>query len=368
MTNHIFEPIEIGGKRLANRIAMAPMTRSRAGQPGNVPNALMAIYYGQRASAGLIISEGTAISPAGRGYSMTPGIYSTEQIDGWRIVTEAVHQKNGAIFLQLWHVGRRGHSAISELQPLCPSAVKDPDTVFGPMPDGGYGRLETEAPRAMTIEDIKRTIDEYVQAAKNAIAAGFDGVEVHAAHGYLPEQFLRVSTNKRTDSYGGSQDNRMRFLVEVLTQVAAEIGPERVGVRLSPFLTEGYAVPDPDIAELTLKLLKRISPLGLAYVHFSENISRFEPVPESFRTEARRVFSNPIMVAGGLSPKRASALIQDGYADMVAFGAWFISNPDLVARLKHGWPIRQLSEEERASLYGGGAAGYTDYPVYAADA
>lgn len=200
-----------------NRIAMAPMTRSRTSQPGDVPNEMMATYYRQRASAGLIVTEGAPVSAVGRGYSMTPGIYTEEHIEGWRKVTQAVHEEGGKIFIQLWHVGRRSHSSISREQPLAPSAIKVPDQVFGPLPEGGFGMIETEMPREMTIQDIESTIADFVQAAKNSIEAGFDGVEIHAAHGYLFDTFMRLESNQRQDQYGGSQENRLRFFGGNLT-------------------------------------------------------------------------------------------------------------------------------------------------------
>ncbi|MCP9483598.1 alkene reductase [Shimia sp. CNT1-13L.2] len=364
MTRKIFSPYELGKLKLANRIAMAPMTRSRTSQPGDVPNEIMATYYSQRANAGLIVSEGTPISAVGRGYSLTPGIYTPEHIAGWRKTTDAVHQAGSAMFVQLWHVGRRSHSVISGETPVSASALKDPDKVFGPRPDGEYDMIETETPRAMTLEDIQNTIADYVQAAHNAIEAGFDGVEIHAAHGYLLESFLRLASNQRDDDYGGSQENRMRFLLEVLSAVSDAIGAHRVAVRLSPFVIEGFADPDPEIVEITLKILEKLSPMGLAYVHFSEHISRFETVPESFRIAARAAYPNPIMVAGKLTLEGAEDLLEKGYADMVAFGTPYVTNPDLVQRFKNGWPLTDFDADARLTLYGGGSEGYTDYAPY----
>lgn len=364
MTRKIFSPYALGKLKLSNRIAMAPMTRSRTSQPGDVPNEIMATYYSQRANAGLIVSEGTPISKVGRGYSLTPGIYTAEHIAGWRKTTDAVHKAGSSIFVQLWHVGRRSHSVISGETPVSASAVKDPDKVFGPRPDGVYDMIETEAPRAMSIEDIQNTIADYVQAAHNAIEAGFDGVEIHAAHGYLLESFLRLASNKREDAYGGSQENRMRFLLEVLTAVSDAIGADRVAVRLSPYVIEGFAEPDPEIVDITLKILEKMSTMGLAYVHFSEHISRYEVVPESFRIAARACYPNPIMVAGKLTLESAEQLLEMGYADMVAFGTPYVTNPDLVQRFENGWPLAEFDADARLTLYGGGGEGYIDYAPY----
>lgn len=365
MTRKIFSPYTLGELELANRIAMAPMTRSRTSQPGDVPNDTMAAYYSQRANAGLIVSEGTPISAVGRGYSMTPGIYTPEHIEGWKKTTKAVHDAGSSIFVQLWHVGRRSHSVISGETPVSASAMKDPDKVFGPTPEGTFDMIETETPREMTVEDIQATIADYVQTAHNAIEAGFDGVEIHAAHGYLLDGFLRLASNQRNDMYGGSQENRMRFVLEVLTAVSDAIGAHRVAVRLSPYVIEGFADPDPEIVEITLKLLEKLAPMGLAYVHFSERISRYEIVPESFRIEARARYPRPIMVAGKLSLESAEELLEKGYVDMVAFGTPYVTNPDLVQRFKNGWPLAEFDADARLTLYGGGAEGYSDYPPYA---
>ncbi|MGL5290349.1 MAG: alkene reductase [Vibrionaceae bacterium] len=347
-----------------NRIAMAPMTRSRTSQPGDIPNDMMASYYAQRASAGLIITEGAPVSAVARGYSMTPGIYTPEHIEGWKKVTQAVHQEGGKIFIQLWHVGRRSHSIISGAQPLAPSAIKIADQVFGPLPEGGFGMIETEAPKAMSETEIKATIADFVQAAKNAIAAGFDGIELHAAHGYLFDTFLRLESNQRQDLYGGDQENRMRFLLETLQAIAAAIGSAKVAVRLSPFVEEGFAGNDPEIVSLTLALLAKLQPMDLAYVHFSENISRHTEASQEFRQQARALYANPIMVAGKLTKESAQRLVDQKYADFVAFGTPFITNPDLVARLANDWPLTPFDADARLTLYGGGEEGYTDYPPY----
>ena len=359
----LFDPLKFGNFSVDNRVAMAPMTRSRTDQPGDVPNALMATYYEQRASAGLIISEGAPISAVGRGYSMTPGIYSKEHIEGWKLTTDAVHQKGGKIFAQLWHVGRRSHSSIAGEQPVSASAVKDADKVFGPLPEGGFGMIETDMPRALTEDDIKATVADFVQAAKNAVDAGFDGVELHGAHGYLIDQFLRIHSNQRTDQYGGSQENRMRFLLEVTEAVVDAIGGDKVAIRVSPHVTEGYGEDDPEIIELMLKVIKALAPMNLAYLHFSENISRYQEVPESFRQQVRDIYPNPIMVAGKYTKESGQEILAKGYADMVAFGQPFITNPDFYYRIQNDIDLTPVDYEAHSTFYGGDEKGYTDYPM-----
>ncbi|SHH30954.1 alkene reductase [Ferrimonas marina] len=358
----IFTPFQMGATALENRFAMAPMTRSRTDQPGDRPNAMMAEYYAQRASAGLIITEGAPISPVGRGYSLTPGIYTQAQIDGWREVTDAVHAKGGKIAIQLWHVGRRSHASIAGETPVSASACKHPDQVFGPLPEGGFGMIETGTPRAMTQADIDATIADFVQAAKNAMAAGFDAVELHGAHGYLIDQFMRLASNKRDDRYGGSQENRMRFMLEVTEAVANAIGADRTAIRLSPFVTEGYPEADPEITELTLKAIEKLAPLGLAYLHFSENISNYTEMPESYRAQVRAIYPHPIMVAGKYTLASGQQMLEKGYADLIAFGQPFITNPDFVRRCREGLALTPVDYAAHATFYGGGAEGYTDYP------
>lgn len=365
MSHSLFENVSIGSLPLTSRIAMAPMTRSRTTQPGDVPNAMMATYYQQRANAGLIVSEGAPISDVARGYSMTPGIYTQAHIDGWKLVTRAVHEAGGKIFIQLWHVGRRSHSSISGQQPVAPSAQKDPDSVFGPLPEGGFGMIETQMPRAMSQQDIDDTVRDFVQAARNAMEAGFDGVEIHAAHGYLFDTFLHQSSNLRTDQYGGSQQNRIRFLTETLQAVCDAIGSEKVAVRLSPHVIEGFADPDPEIVDVVLNALAHMAPMNLAYVHFSENISRYVEVPDSFRRQVRAVYPGRVMVAGKLTRERAEAMLAKGDADLFAFGTPYVSNPDLAIRLHNHWPLADFDADARLTLYGGSEHGYIDYPVYA---
>ncbi len=359
----LLSPVQLGQTQLENRIAMAPMTRSRT-DAGDVPNALMATYYAQRATAGLIITEGAPISNVGRGYSMTPGIYSREQVEGWKAVTQAVHAKGGRIFVQLWHVGRRSHESIAGEQPVSASAIKDPDQVFGPLPDGdGFGMIETGTPRALSKADIQSTIQDFVAAAKNAVEAGFDGVELHGAHGYLIDQFMRLGSNQRTDEYGGSQENRMRFMLEVTQAVVDAIGGDKVAIRLSPFVTEGYAEADPEIQELTLKAIEKLAPMKLAYLHFSENISNYTQMPDSYREQVRAVYPHAIMVAGKYTPESAEEILAKGYADLVAFGQPFITNPDFVYRVAHGIELTPVDYSAHSTFYGGDEKGYTDYPT-----
>lgn len=366
MSHSLFDTFRLGENTLANRIAMAPMTRSRTSQPGDVPNAMMATYYQQRADAGLIITEGAPISAVARGYSMTPGIYTPEHIAGWQKTTRAVHAAGSKVFIQLWHVGRRSHASISGHQPLSASAIKDPDKVFGPLPEGGFGMVETDMPKAMNEAEIQQTIADYVQAARNAMEAGFDGVEIHAAHGYLFDTFLRVSSNQREDRYGGSQQNRIRFLVETLQAVSDAIGGDKVAVRLSPHIMEGFADDDAEIVDVTLKALAAIAPMKLAYVHFSERISRYVEVPESFRRRVREIYPHPVMVAGKLTGEMAQEMLDKGYVDLFAFGTPYITNPDFATRLRHGWPLRDFDPDARLTLYGGGAEGYIDYAPWQA--
>jgi len=359
----LFNQFDFAGFNTTNRIVMAPMTRSRTSQPGDIPNDMMATYYKQRATAGLIITEGAPISTVARGYSMTPGIYSQEQIEGWKKTTQAVHEVGGKIFIQLWHVGRRSHETITGEPIVSASAIKEADQVFGPLSEGGFGMIETSVPRAMSIDDIQNTIQDFVQAAKNAMQAGFDGIEIHGAHGYLLDQFMHIASNQRDDMYGGSQENRMRFLVETVQAIVDEIGGDRVAIRLSPHVTEGYEQEDPELIELTLKTLQKLAPMNLAYVHFSENIANYVEVPEQFRQQVRRIYPNPIMVAGKLNKEIAQDLLAKNYADLVAFGTPFVTNPDFVSRLEKNIDLAEFDADARLTLYGGDEKGYTDYPV-----
>lgn len=356
----LFSTLLLGNTELKNRIVMAPMTRSRASLEGNL-NDDMVKYYQQRATSGLIITEGSPISPVARGYAFTPGIYTQEQIQGWKKVTDAVHAQGGKIFIQLWHVGRVSHPSITGgQQALAPSAIKGLNKPFGPLPDGGYGFIEQEVPQAMSKEQIKQTQLDFVQAAKNAMEAGFDGVELHSANTYLFEQFMLKSANHRTDEYGGSQENRVRFLIETVTAVAGAIGEEKVGLRLSPYLVIDQPDVDEEMPVLTIKALTELNHLNLAYVHFSEHVATWRPVPSSFRKQVRQVWNKPVIIAGRQTKESAQDMLALGYADLVAFGEYYIGNPDLVYRLKQSLP---LNTNDRDSYYGGSAKGYIDYPV-----
>ena len=354
-TSDLFTPIEIGPLKLPNRIVMAPLTRSRAGA-GNVPTVLNALYYAQRASAGLIISEATQVAPEGQGYISTPGIHSADQIEGWKCVTGAVHVAGGRIVLQLWHVGRISHRSFQPggKLPVAPSAIKPNGQVFTA---NGFEPIPT--PRALDITEIPGVVAQYAQGARNAMAAGFDGVEVHGANGYLIDQFLRDSTNKRTDAYGGSIENRSRFLLEVLDAVTAVVGPERTGLRISP--QNGQSdISDSDPQTLFNQVASALSSKGLSYLHVIEGDTGGTPVPPFDYKEIKRRFGGVVIANNGFDKARANQAIAQGRADLVAFGKPFISNPDLVTRLYLDAP---LAPANRETFYGGADQGYTDYPL-----
>jgi len=362
-THPLFSGYDMNGVKLKNRFLMAPMTRSRASQPGDVPNALMAEYYAQRASAGIIITEATQVSNQGKGYAKTPGIFTPEQTEGWKLVTDAVHKAGSKTFLQLWHVGRVSSKQVNGLQPIGPSAVPAKDTkvyIFDGAPNGDATMILTDDPREMTKEDITQAVEEFRQGAANAIAAGFDGVEIHAANGYLIDEFLRSNSNKRTDEYGGSKENRVRFLVEVTKAVIAEVGAERTGVRLSPFITF-KDMGDPEILETIMIAAKELQKLGVTYIHLCEADWDDAPeVPESFRQELRNAFKNTIIVTGNYTPDRAEEVLTNDYADLVGFGRKFLTNPDYPQRVVAGAELNDISDTH--TLFGGGGArGYTDY-------
>ena len=330
VNTELFSTLQLGSHTLKNRIVMPPMTRSRASQPGNSANKLMAEYYAQRASAGLIIAEGTQISPMGQGYAWTPGIYSQEQIDGWKLVTDAVHRNNGVIFAQLWHVGRVTHpDNIGGQQPVSSSAIKAEGVkVFVDNGTDKPGFVETIEPRAMTKDDIKNVVAEYRQAAQNAIKAGFDGIELHGANGYLVNQFIDSQSNARTDEYGGSLENRLRFLDEVVEAMVDAIGAKRIGVRLAPLTTLNGTVDDNPEETYTAaaRLLKKH---GVAFLHIAEADWDDAPLMSlCFKQALREAFSGALIYAGKYSPERAASTIRDGLADMIGFGRPFVANPD----------------------------------------
>ena len=355
--HEIFRPYRLGLLGLPNRIVMAPLTRNRAAL-GNVPSSLAVKYYAQRASAGLIISEATQVSPRGQGYEATPGIHSDAQIEGWRDVTRAVHARGGRIFLQLWHVGRVSHVSLQPggADPIAPSAIRAKTKTFI-----GGEFIDVSEPRALDIEEIAVLVDEFRQGAANAIEAGFDGVEVHAANGYLIDQFLRDGANRRSDAYGGSIENRTRFLREVVAAVVDAIGADRVGVRLSP-VTPSNDIADSDPQALFTHVIEQLNVLGPVYIHVVEGATggdRNFGAPFDY-TGLRRRFRGTYIANNGYTLDLAKAAITSGRADVVAFGKAFLANPDLVARLRANTP---LNTPDKSTFYGGGDKGYTDYPA-----
>lgn len=365
----LFKTYQLQGNSLKNRFLMAPMTRSRSSQPGNVPNALMAEYYGQRATAGLIVTEATQVSLRGMGYAKTPGIYTQEQIEGWKLVTTAVHEKGGKLFLQLWHVGRVSSAKVNGLQPIAPSALKAENTsvyIFDNAANGDATFVPVDEPKAMTQADIETTIAEFVQGAKNAIEAGFDGVEIHGANGYLIDQFLRSNSNQRTDQYGGSKAKRIRFLVELTQAVVDAVGKDRIGVRLSPFI-KFKDMDDPEILETMMLAAQALDEMGIAYLHLCEADWDDAPVvPQEFRISLRHTFKNTIIATGNKTPNEAEELIKENLVDLVGFGRKFLSNPDYPQRVKTNAQLNEITDTH--TLFGGGGAkGYTDYPFLKAN-
>jgi N-ethylmaleimide reductase len=336
---------------------MAPMTRSRA--EGNVPNALMAEYYGQRAGAGLIITEGTSPSPNGLGYARIPGLFSEAQVAGWKPVTAGVHAKGGHIFAQLMHTGRVSHPL--NLPPgaelIAPSAVAAP----GEMYTDQKGNQPYPVPRAMTEADLASTRGEFVAAARNALAAGFDGVELHGANGYLLEQFLSPVTNQRTDAYGGSIDKRLRYVLEVVQAVVEAIGGEKLGIRLSPHGVNGGMTAYPETDETYLSLVTKLAGTRLQYIHLVDHSAMgAPPVPEALKAGLRKAWPRTVIVCGGFDRAKAEQAVNDGKADLVAMGRPFLANPDLVTRLARELP---LNPPDFTTLYTPGPKGYTDYPT-----
>lgn len=351
----LFQPTRLGAIEMRNRIVMAPLTRNRAA-PGGVPSPLAPEYYGQRATAGLIITEASQVDPLAQGYLDTPGIHSPQQVAGWRAVTDEVHRRGGRIVIQLWHVGRVSHTSLlpeGEV-PVAPSAIRANTKTFT-----REGFVDVSGPRALRPDEIPGLIGQFQRAARNAREAGFDGVEVHAANGYLLDQFLRDGSNQRDDAYGGSIENRTRLLLEVVTAVADELGADRVGVRLSP-VAPANDCHDSDPQPLFERAVERLAPLGLAYVHVIEGATGGARDNVAFDyTALRRKFKGPWMVNNGYTGDMGAAAIGSGQADAVAFGMPFIANPDLVRRLREGAPLNPVDTD---TLYGGGARGYTDYP------
>lgn len=364
-------PVKLGHHTLNNRVVLPPLTRQRSAQPGDIPTALMAEYYRQRASAGFMVSEGTQIEPRGQGYAWTPGIYSPAQIDGWRKVTDAVHADGGVIFAQLWHVGRVSHNALQPdgAAPVAPSALPALQAKAFIQTGPGVGELkQPPVPRALSVLEIEELVAQYAQAARNALDAGFDGVEIHSANGYLVNQFISAHSNTRDDQYGGSLHNRLRFLREIVEAVCKVVGPERLGVRFSPLFSGtdqdrvyiGLVEEDPH--HTYIEAIKVLEESGIAYVSIAEaDWDNAPDLPDSFREAVRSTFSGRIIYAGRYTAERGERLVQAGLADLIAFGRPFIANPDLPQRLFNGWPLNPLREE---GMYGGGEAGYIDYPTY----
>ena len=364
-------PIELGQATLKNRVVLPPLTRQRAAQPGNIPTDLMATYYRQRASAGLLITEGTQIEPRGQGYAWTPGIHTDEQIAGWRKVTDAVHAEGGIIFAQLWHVGRVSHNALQPdgAAPVAPSAIQPQQAKAFIATGADTGVLvEPPVPRALTTAEVKDVVALYAQAARNALEAGFDGVEIHAANGYLVNQFISQHANTRDDEYGGSLQNRLRFLREIVEAVGAVVGPQRLGVRFSPLFSGtdeervyiGLVEDDPHATYVAAAQV--LQDAGVGYLSIAEaDWDNAPELPATFRNALRTTFSGRIMYAGRYTAERGDALLKANLADLIAFGRPFIANPDLPARIINGWPLNAV---DAGTMYGGGAQGYTDYPTH----
>ncbi|QIX28101.1 N-ethylmaleimide reductase [Nocardioides sp. JQ2195] len=359
----LFSPLAIGSLELPNRVFMAPLTRMRATAPGDVPNDLMRDYYVQRATAGLVISEGTQISAEGKGYADTPGIHSQEQVAGWRSITDAVHAAGGRMAAQLWHTGRVNHESLHDgALPVSASAVEFRSRTSLKDPDGNVVRANCPTPRALTTDELPRLVDDYRRSARNAREAGFDLVEVHAAHGYLLHQFLAETSNHRTDEYGGSLANRARLLLGVVDAIAGEIGADRVGVRLSPVGSFNGLDSDDD-GESGLHVARALAERGTAFLHLSEPDWAGGPsLDDEFRTKLRDAFPGVIVGAGNYDAAKAERLLDAGFIDAAAFGRSFIANPDLPARLEHGLELNPPVPE---TFYGGGHEGYTDYPAMA---
>jgi N-ethylmaleimide reductase len=353
----LFEPFKLGPITLPNRAVMAPLTRNRAIPPGMVPSPLAVDYYGQRASAGLLITEASQVSQQGQGYQDTPGIYSREQVAGWKKVTERVHARGGRIFIQIWHVGRVSHTSLQENggAPVAPSAIRAKGKTFV---NGTFADISE--PRALELSEIPGIIETFKRGAANALEAGFDGVEIHGANGYLLDQFAKDGTNKRTDAYGGSIENRAKLMLEVAKAVVAEAGAARTGIRISP-VTPANDISDSNPQPLFDHIVDGLDALKLVYIHVIEGATGGprDIAPFDYASLRKR-FTGAYMANNGYDFELANKMLAAGEADLIAFGKPFISNPDLVERLKKGAP---LNEWDKATFYGGGAKGYTDYPT-----
>jgi N-ethylmaleimide reductase len=357
LSSKLFEPFKLGPLTLPNRLAMAPLTRNRAVPPGMVPSPLAVEYYGQRASAGLLISEASQVSQQGQGYQDTPGIYSKEQVAGWRKVTDAVHARGGRIYIQLWHVGRVSHTLLQPNggAPVAPSAIRAKGKTFV---NGTF--TDISEPRALELSEIPGIIEDFRRGAANAVAAGFDGVEIHGANGYLLDQFAKDGTNKRNDAYGGSIENRAKLMLEVSKVVAEEVGADRTGIRISP-VTPANDISDSNPQPLFDYIVDQLNALKLVYIHVIEGATGGprDIAPFDYRSLRRR-FNQAYVANNGYDLELATKVLEAGDVDLIAFGKLFISNPDLVERLKTG---AALNEWDKNTFYGGGAKGYTDYPT-----
>lgn len=364
----LFKSYDLSGTELANRVVMAPMTRARA--LTDIPDEHTVLYYTQRASAGLIISEGIPISREGCGYLFNPGLYTAEQAQAWRRVTQAVHAKGGRIFAQLWHVGRVSHVSIQPENGAPVSSVASVaahSNAYAWVEKGKPGPVQASASRALSVAEVHRVTVDFVSAARRAIEAGFDGIELHGANGYLFEQFLNGALNDRQDAYGGSIANRQRFLLETLDALAAEIGSARVGVRLSPFGRLFDMHPYAEETDTWLSLASTLNDRGLAYVHLSDQLTiGAEAIPQGFAIRFRQAYQGTLIAAGGFNRELAEAALEAGDLDLIAFGRPFIANPDLVERMQNGWPIAEGDRSKFYGIDGNPTKGYTDYPAYVA--
>jgi N-ethylmaleimide reductase len=371
-TGPLFQPYRLGPFNLPHRVVMAPLTRSRARQPGNVPGSLAACYYAQRASAALIVSEATQVSMQGQGYAWTPGIHSREQVEAWRRITDAVHQAAGLMFCQLWHVGRISHPALQpdNMLPVASSAIIPAGKAFIENERGEGTLVPFVRPRALEIEEMPYVVAQYVRAAKNAVAADFDGVEIHAANGYLLDQFIESGTNRRTDAYGGAVENRTRLLLETVEALTPVWGPDRIGVRISP-MGKLNDIRDDDPEATFGYVAERLSEYKLAYLHMvnpaleqMQNGKEPDPHPLGIAKLVRKKFKGTLIVAGGFDAESGARWLREGRADLIAYGRKFLANPDLPERLRLG---AALNADDPSTYYGGGEKGYTDYPSLAQD-
>ncbi|WP_250164022.1 alkene reductase [Psychrobacter sp. WY6] len=370
-TSPLFASVTLGPYTLKNRIVMPPLTRSRSTQPDNIPNELMASYYTQRASAGFMVTEGTQIEPRGQGYAWTPGIHSHAQIEGWKKVTESVHAAGGIIFAQLWHVGRVSHTSLQPqgAQPIAPSAITaDNVKVFIETAPGEGALADPSEPRALSTDEVSELVAMYAAAARNALEAGFDGVELHCANGYLVNQFISEHSNTRDDQYGGSLTNRLRFLKEIVAAVSEVVGADRLGVRFAPLFAStdetrvylGLVESDPH--HTYIEAIKVLEQAGIAYLSIAEaDWDNAPDLPETFYQAVRAEFSGRIIYAGKYTTEKSVHMLAKGYGDLFAFGRPFIANPDLPERIANHWP---LNEADPTTMYGGTEIGYNNYPYY----